>query len=96
MDTFEQFQSYNDTISQYGHIADDTSSMISGYTNGTRRTDIRSQLDAASAFDKLSLAGDDDSSVLNGTNGHHNGARIDEDFDDGKGEDVDLPPHACR
>ena len=99
MDSFDQFQSYNDTASQYG-APDDTSSMISGYTNGTRRTDIRSQLDTASAFDALSIV--DDRSTLNGHSNSGISVQLngDDDFDGGledmKDSAVDLPPHACR
>ncbi|KAG8898911.1 hypothetical protein FRB99_007071 [Tulasnella sp. 403] len=110
MDTFDQFQSYNDTLSQYGGIVDDTSSVISGYTNGTRRTDLQSQLDAVSAFDRLSVAGED---ISNGDsphvgNGKHNGLgsrgisggafgdEFDGGLDDARSEKrVDLPSHAC-
>ncbi|KAG8877141.1 hypothetical protein FRB98_006858 [Tulasnella sp. 332] len=106
MDSFDVFPSYNDSISQYGRIADDTASMVSGYTNGARRTDLQSQLDVASAFDNLSVAGGE-SGALNG-DGYGTGHLVngvgaldnDEDFDgameNGKGGGaVDLPPHAC-
>ncbi|KAG8968275.1 hypothetical protein FRC03_008141 [Tulasnella sp. 419] len=93
----DQFQAYNDTVSQYGAL-DDTSSVISGYTNGTHRTlDFQSQLDATSAFDALSISGDDP------LREHGNGKQIlagDDDLDGGlddfKDSAVDLPPHACR
>lgn len=107
MDSFDVFPSYNDSISQYGRIADDTASMVSGYTNGTRRTDLQSQLDAASAFDQLSISGGE-SGAVNG-NGYGKGHMAnsvgvldnDEDLEgtmeNGKGGGaVDLPPHACR
>lgn len=110
MENFDQFQSYNDSFSQYGPIQDDTSSVISGYTNGTRRTDLRSQLDTASAFDRLSITGDEvvsrpaqphTNGGTNGFNGATSKGATDDEFESGledskREKQVDLPPHACR
>lgn len=106
--TFDQFQSYNDTMSQYGAM-DDTMSVISGFTSNTRRTDLRSQLDVTSAFDRLSLIDGDvatphgDRSYRNGFGGADNGyvGKVEDDgesvLEETKVENqVDLPPHACR
>lgn len=91
---------------------DDTMSVISGFTSNTRRTDLRSQMDPTSAFDRLSLTdGDastplDESSYRNGFGGAGNGygGRDRGLEDDGESvleetkieKQVDLPPHACR
>ncbi|KAG8941152.1 ATP-dependent helicase NAM7, partial [Tulasnella sp. 408] len=109
--TFDQFQSYNDTMSQYGAHMDDTMSVISGFTSNTRRTDLRSQMDPTSAFDRLSLTDGDASTPLdersyrNGFGGAGNGygGRDRGLEDDGESvleetkieKQVDLPPHAC-
>lgn len=95
----ESFDNYRDSASQYGAsgLADDTASMLSGYTTNTQGLP---QLE----LDSLSISGDRD------VNGHaqgtqsqpHSGSKVlDEDFDgvlDDLKDDggVDLPPHACK
>lgn len=97
----ESFDNYRDSASQYGAsgLADDTASMLSGYTTSAQNLP---QLE----LDSLSLSGDKDVSV----NGHAQGSQsqtlpgskvLDEDFDgvlDDLKDDggVDLPPHACK
>ena len=97
----ESFDNYRDSASQYGAsgLADDTASMLSGYTTNTQNLP---QLE----LDSLSISGDKEVHV----NGHalgaqpqlHSGSKVlDEDFDgvlDDLKDDggVDLPPHACR
>lgn len=86
----ESFENFNDTSSQYGP-ADDTASMISGYTNNTTKTQ-------EDTLDLTSLSLNDNAQVKDADT---NFAVGDEDFD-GVLEDlkdnsaVDLPPHACR
>ncbi len=100
MESFDNFQ--YDTASSYGGISvvDDTSSVLSGYTQDTQNRP-HSDLESLSS---LSISGD---GKHNATNGRHHmqtlsrAAVVDEDIDgvldDLKDESaVELPPHACR
>ncbi|KAF8495310.1 ATP dependent helicase [Gautieria morchelliformis] len=95
----ESFDNYRDSASQYGAsgLADDTASMLSGYTTNTQSLP---QLE----LDSLSISGDKDLNVNQHAQGtqsqSHPGKVLDEDFDgvlDDLKDDggVDLPPHAC-
>lgn len=96
----ESFDNYRDSVSQYGAstIADDTASMLSGYTTDTRNL--------PQVLESLSISGSTDAA-----NGHGQTSTpsrnmadsklLDDDFDgvlDDLKDDsvVDLPPHACR
>jgi regulator of nonsense transcripts 1 len=96
----ESFDNYRDSASQYGAsgLADDTASMLSGYTTNTQGLP---QLE----LESLSISGDKDANVNQHAQGtqsqSHPGKVLDEDFDgvlDDLKDDggVDLPPHACR
>ncbi|KAF8590043.1 hypothetical protein K439DRAFT_241720 [Ramaria rubella] len=97
----ESFDNYRDSASQYGPsgLADDTASMLSGYTTNTQNLP---QLD----LDSLSISGDKDANANGHAQGntqshaHPSSKVLDEDFDgvlDDLKDDggVDLPPHAC-
>jgi regulator of nonsense transcripts 1 len=84
----ETFENFNDSTSQYG-VADDTSSMVSGYTDKVKEG-VALNLETFSVSDnpppptsevKLPANGEDFDGVL-------------EDFKE-EGQ-VDLPEHACR
>lgn len=98
MDSFDNFQ--YDSSSSYGGlpIVDDTSSVVSGFTNNTQdglASELSSLSLSSDSRDFSGRAQDDSVHALGKT------AVVDEDMegvlDDLKDEgSIELPPHACR